>query len=137
MKADELVVIAGASGGLGLSVTEFLLNSGRRKLACHYRSHPTDISNLLKRFDLDPAMHLVQADLSSEPEVAQFRNKVHSRFGDAFALVNLVGSSSNRMSWKMSLVEFEGVLAANVRSVFLTCREFIPENASPRAWANH
>ena len=51
---------------------------------------------------------------------------MRSAHGAIWGLVHFAGSTSNGMSWKLSLEEFNRVIHANLTSTFLTCREFIP-----------
>jgi 3-oxoacyl-[acyl-carrier protein] reductase len=124
---DRPVLITGASGGLGVALTEHLLAAGWRNLICHYRTRPARIAATLSRFGLDPAARLLQADLTNEAQLADLHDRLRESFGPLFGLVNLVGASSNRMSWKMDRREFQEILDANLLSAFLTCKEFIPE----------
>jgi 3-oxoacyl-[acyl-carrier protein] reductase len=124
---ERPVLITGASGGLGVALTEHLLAAGWRNLICHYRTRPAQISTVLNRFGLDPAARLLQADLTDEAQLAHLHSQVSESFGPLFGLVNLVGASSNRMSWKMDRHEFQDILDANLLSTFLACKEFIPE----------
>ncbi len=84
MPLNDLVVITGSSGGLGLSVTRFPLASGWRNLICHYRSHRVEIERLLKRFDLDPGIRLVQADLLIESDLNTLHMKQSQINSDKF-----------------------------------------------------
>ena len=127
MKKNALILITGASGGVGANVTEFLLQSGWRNLACQYRSNPDPISAVLAKYNLDPCERLLQADLTDENEVASLHQSVLNRFGPVYGLVNLAGGSRNGMSWKMSRQEFQQIMDINLTTTFLTCREFIPE----------
>ena len=127
MAKDALVLVTGASGGVGASVSEFLLQSGWRNLACQYRSNPDAIAAVLGRYGLDPCQRLLRADLTDENDIASLRQSVKERFGSVYGLVNLAGGSSNRMSWKMSRQEFQQIIDVNLMTTFLTCREFIPE----------
>jgi 3-oxoacyl-[acyl-carrier protein] reductase len=124
---DGLILITGASGGVGANVTEVLLQSGWRNIACQYRTHRDEIAAILTRHSLNPAERLLQADLTQESDLAALHQTIGDRFGPVYGLVNLVGGSSNRMSWKMSRDEFQQILDLNLTTTFLTCREFIPE----------
>jgi NAD(P)-dependent dehydrogenase (short-subunit alcohol dehydrogenase family) len=123
---DDLVLITGASGGIGLALTESLLKSGRRNLVCQYRTHVDQLGELLARYDLDPSARAVRADLVVEDQVIAMRDQIVGAFGAPYGLVNLAGASTNRMSWKMSMREFQSIVDANLLTTFLTCREMIP-----------
>jgi len=123
---DEVVLITGASGGVGVALCDHLLRAGRRNLVCHYRSKPGGIGEVLRKHGLDPEERLVQADLLDEAQVASMRARVEERLGPVYGLVNLVGGSTNAMSWKLSAAQFRETLDLNLTTTFLACKEFIP-----------
>jgi NAD(P)-dependent dehydrogenase (short-subunit alcohol dehydrogenase family) len=127
MATDDLVLITGASGGLGVALTEHLLSAGWTNLVCQYRSRPERIAAVLSAAGLDPCERLLQADLTEEPQLGALHEAIRQSFGPVFGLVNLAGASSNGMSWKLSREQFQRVLDDNLLSAFLTCREFTPE----------
>jgi 3-oxoacyl-[acyl-carrier protein] reductase len=126
MSIEDVVVITGASGGIGVALSEHLLKSGYRNLVCHYRSRPGEIGEVLRKHGLDPEERLVQADLLEEAQVASMRRRIEDRVGPVYGLVNLVGGSTNAMSWKLSARQFRETLDLNLTTTFLACREFIP-----------
>lgn len=127
MPADGLVLITGASGGLGVALVEYLLETGWRNLVCQYRTRPDRIAGVLAQAGLEPCDRLLQADLTDEAQLASLHELIRRRFGPLFGLVTLAGASSNGMSWKLSRQEFQKAIDANLLSTFLACREFIPE----------
>lgn len=120
------VVLTGASGGIGLALTDHLLAEGFTQLACQYRTSPDELFDTVRRHGLDPQQHCFRADLADEDAARSFAHDVGARFGTPWGLINLAGSSSNGVSWKLSLEDFQRVLNDNLLSTFLACREFIP-----------
>ena len=121
------IVLTGASGGIGVALTDHLLSKGFRDLALQYRSNPEKLTNIVRKHGLDPDKHCFKADLAQERDVAEFGRRVNDEFGTIWGLVNLAGKTSNGMSWKLSLDQFQDVVAGNLTSTFLSCRQFIPE----------
>ena len=121
------VLITGAGGGIGSHVSERLLAAGNRNLLFHYRTRADAIAAILRRYELDPANVLFQADLTDEEQVRSLQERITAMHGPLYGLVNVAGASTNNMSWKLSRQEFDDVLAANLTTTFLTCREFIPQ----------
>lgn len=124
--SEKTVLLTGASGGIGLALTEHLLAGGCTRLVCQYRSSPDQLTETVRRHGLDPALHCIEADLTSEHEVRELGRIVAGNFGEVWGLVNLAGSTRNGMSWKLSLDEFRQVIDNNLLTTFLACREFIP-----------
>ncbi|HEY2217285.1 MAG TPA: SDR family NAD(P)-dependent oxidoreductase [Solirubrobacteraceae bacterium] len=125
--ADRAIVLTGASGGVGVALTDYLLANGFTRLAVQYNTTPDELATTLERHGLDPAKHAFQADLSTEADVKSFGDQVRSAFGTPWGLINLAGSTSNALSWKLSLDDFQQIIANNLTTTFLACREFIPE----------
>jgi 3-oxoacyl-[acyl-carrier protein] reductase len=120
------VLLTGANGGIGLALVDHLLADGFDKLICQYRTSSEALFETVRRHGLDPAHHCFQADLSNESEVQALGDAIEKRHGVIWGLVNLAGSTSNGVSWKLSLEDFQRVLGDSLVSTFLTCRRFIP-----------
>jgi NAD(P)-dependent dehydrogenase (short-subunit alcohol dehydrogenase family) len=81
---------------------------------------------VLDRHQLAAKRHLFQAELTSEEDVGRMRAEIEGRLGPVARLVNIAGGSSNSMSWKLSLKEFNEIISTNLTSTFLCCKEFVP-----------
>jgi 3-oxoacyl-[acyl-carrier protein] reductase len=123
---DKTIVLTGASGGIGVALTDYLIEQGTRNLALQYRSSPESLFELLERHGMDPQEHCFQADLSKEQDARAFGEAVRAHLGTPWGVINLAGATSNGLSWKLSLDDFQQVLASSLVSTFLVCREFIP-----------
>jgi NAD(P)-dependent dehydrogenase (short-subunit alcohol dehydrogenase family) len=120
------VLLTGAGGGIGVALAEHLLAGGARNVAFQYRNESDGLFEVVRRHGLDVQEHCFRADLTSEQEVRELGERVCAAHGPPWGLVNLAGSTSNAMSWKLSLSDFQRVLADSVTTTFLACREFIP-----------
>lgn len=120
------IVITGAGGGIGHALADDLLTRGYQ-VACQYRSESPDLQQVMTKHGLDFDKHCFKLDMTDEIEVNRFADKVHAQLGGIWGLVNLAGASSNAMSWKMSLDSFNQIMASNLTTTFLSCREFIPD----------
>ncbi len=125
--SSGLILITGANGGIGQFIAQYLLSKGIRNIVCHYRTENDQILELFKKFDLDPEKHSVQANLVDENSVQAMGNFVKKELGSVSGLINVAGSSSNSMSWKMSKNEFMKVIEDNLLSSFLCSKQFIPD----------
>jgi 3-oxoacyl-[acyl-carrier protein] reductase len=123
---DNTVVLTGASGGIGVALADYLLTHGQTQLVFQYRSMSDELFAVVRRHGLDPEKHCFCADLSNEDDVSALGKHVGTAFGSVWGVINLAGSSSNGLSWKLSLDDFQRVLANSLTTTFLTCREFIP-----------
>lgn len=118
--SDHLILVTGASGGIGKGIVQDLLQHGHANVVCQYRMRPGTL------FDMFPQDRLFQANLTSEDQVYDMQSEIKARFGDVTHLINVVGSSTNSMSWKTSIADFKRVMDDNLMTTFLTCRQFIP-----------
>lgn len=121
------IVITGAGGGIGHTLVDDLLTRGGYRVACQHRSESPGLRQVMTKHGLDFDEHCFQVDMTDELQVSRFGKQVHAHLGGIWGLVNLVGASSNVMSWKMSLNEFNLIVAANLTTTFLSCREFTPD----------
>lgn len=120
------VLITGASGGIGLSVIEYLIQQKNYDLYFQVNKNKTTIIDLLNKYDYPYSDRIFSIDITNEQQVEQMRNSIEARCESLWGLVNLVGISSNSMSWKLSTQEFMRILETNVLSAFLTCKAFVP-----------
>jgi 3-oxoacyl-[acyl-carrier protein] reductase len=120
------VLLTGANGGVGLALADYLLANGVENLICQYRSNGENLFEMVRRHGNDPDLSCLQADLSDEVQVQSLGATIEERYGPIWGLVNLAGSTSNGLSWKLSLEDFQTVLSDSVITTFLTCRRFIP-----------
>lgn len=125
--SQGMTLITGSNGGIGQFVSRYLLEKGFRNLVFHYRSANDDISALVKEFDLDPSLHIFEADLTDEASVQRMAESIKTRFGHVSSVVNIAGSSTNALSWKMSKDDFVKVVQNNLLTSFLCTKVFIPD----------
>jgi 3-oxoacyl-[acyl-carrier protein] reductase len=109
-----------------LALTDYLLTNGASRVAFQYRTAGDDLFATVRKHGLDPDKHCFRADLGDERDVRAFAEAVHAAHGPAWGLINLAGSTSNAVTWKLSLEDFERVVSDSLTTTFLTCREFIP-----------
>lgn len=127
IKSQGYVLITGAGSGIGLSIVETLLSNGFTQLICQYRNRNTELFDLLEKFNLSPEEYAIKAELTDESDISKMNEFGKSKFGYIYGLINVAGASTNSMSWKMTKEDFTSVINANLLSVFLCSKEFIPE----------
>lgn len=120
------IIVTGANGGLGSTLVADFLAAGFTNLACQFRTSSDRVAEIFASHGLRPGDHLFHAELTSEEAVKSLQENIVSRFGTPWGLINLAGGSSNAMSWKMSLADFNRILQTNLVSSFLTTRAFLP-----------
>lgn len=126
MMISGVTLVTGTNGGLGCRIVDCLLGNGVENIACHYRSESDAISEVLASHNLDPEQYLFKAELTNEEEVQAMREGIEAKHGVVTNLVNIAGGSTNGVSWKLSVEDFQKVMDMNLTSTFISCKEFIP-----------
>ena len=124
---NQVTLITGSNGGIGQHIVRHLLLLGDRNVFCHYRSDNDGIVAALREAGLDADRHSFKADLGDEASIDAMARFINSEFGGVRNLINVAGSSSNAMSWKMSKSEFTRILNDSLVTTFLCCKAFVPE----------
>lgn len=125
------VLVTGANGGIAQHVVRHLLSRGVRNVVCHFRGSRDRLDATLQEFDI-PLSHAFQADLCDENSALRMRDAIEAQFGPVSRLVNVAGSSSNSMSWKLDAAEFTRVINDSLLSTFLCSKAFIPSMREAR-----
>ena len=124
----SVVLITGASGGIGSAMAEVFARSGYN-LALHCHSNKERLSDLvnslLPRLKEDQEVITVCGDLSCEEEVDQVLAQVKDKLGDIDVLINNAGITRDKLLMSMKTEDFDSVIASNLRSVYLTCHGVI------------
>lgn len=122
---SRVVVITGASSGLGLSLTERFLALGDTIYGITKTKRNWDEAK--KRLGFPQKLRLVQSDLSNEAMAKRAMAQVYKRAGRIDILINNAGYASRPVSLeKENLREFKKNLASNLITVFLACKHSLP-----------
>jgi len=118
----KVVVVTGASGGIGSAIARKFAEEGSRVVA-HYRSTLGEISALQKQF---PETLALKADLTREPQTKQLFARIIARFGRVDTLIANAGSweTADVPFEKMSLKQWRTTLDGVLTTTFLSLREF-------------
>jgi len=123
---ERPILLTGANGGVGVELADYLLNQGYQKLIFSYHTASDRIGSVVKKHGFSEADMCFKADLTQEGDVRRLKESVQAKHGNLWALLNLAGTSSNGMSWKLPVDEFRRIIDVNLTTSFLTAREFIP-----------
>jgi NAD(P)-dependent dehydrogenase (short-subunit alcohol dehydrogenase family) len=115
----RVVLVTGGSGGIGEGIVRRFVQTGAQ-VALNYRSSQTAAEKIAEELAAAGGeVIVIQADVTDEGEVERLVSETVSRFGRLDLLVNNAGAYPERMLAEMSASEWDAVLAANLRSVFL------------------
>ena len=122
----RVAVVTGGSRGLGKAIARSLGSNGA-KLALIARGRDALSSAAGEIQSTGAEVETFQADITDEKQVSRMERDILSRFGHVDILVNNAGINVRKRLEEFSLEEWNCVLAANLTSVFLMCRAFVPQ----------
>lgn len=123
---DKLILVTGAGGGLGTAVVKNLIDGGYTNIVCQYRNRLGNLQSTVEGLS-NSKDRLFKCELGSADEVAALHASINEKHGHVYAVINLVGSSINGVTWKMSASDFNRVLTDNLVSYFNVCHEFVQD----------
>ena len=111
--------MTGANGGLGVSVTQSLLDSGATVVGVSRKIEPADFSH--------PSFHATAVELSSGDAASKLVDQVVTKFGRIDVLAHLIGGfAGGKTIAEMDDATFETMLDVNVKSAFYVLRSVVP-----------
>jgi len=120
---DKVVLVTGASSGIGRGIAEAFGRSGA-KVVINYMKQKGEAEEVLASIEGSGGSALVvQADVSEEAEVLAMFEETREHFGDIDILINNAGIQADSSFLNMSFKEWTKVIEVNLSSQFLCARE--------------
>src|SRR5262245_7290902 len=122
--SNRVVLVTGASGGIGGEVVRAFVREGARVVA-HFSEHGERASELARA--LGPACVPLGADLTLEADVDRLFSEIELGLGPVEILVANAGlwPPDDVPLHEMTLKQWDRTLAVNLTSVFLCLRAFL------------
>ena len=109
------IIITGASGGIGNSITEKLVQAGANILASGTRAEK--LEELKNKFT---NLKILKFDISQSDKIEEFvENATKELGGNLDCIVNNAGVTQDNLAIRMSLEEWQKVISINLTSTFL------------------
>jgi NAD(P)-dependent dehydrogenase (short-subunit alcohol dehydrogenase family) len=121
----RVAVITGASRGLGRAMALALGDAGAKLALVGRDQAKLDETAALVRA-LGAEAEIFTGDVASEAPVLALEKAVIARFGECNILINNAGINIRKNITDFTLDEWMSVMNANLTSVFLMCRSFVP-----------
>jgi NAD(P)-dependent dehydrogenase (short-subunit alcohol dehydrogenase family) len=131
--AAPVILITGASQGIGSAIARVFaaeVRGARLALVARNRRNLATVARACVR--AGATAEAFPCDVSDEASVAALARAVSNRFGAVDVLVNNAGRFTAAPFERTSAADFDAMIAANLRSVFLVSRAFIPAMARRR-----
>jgi glucose 1-dehydrogenase len=123
--ADQVAIVTGASSGIGFAVARALVAAGAA-VVIDYRSHGEEAQGLADEINATGGRAIaVEADVSSEADVARLFTSAVEAFGAVDILVANSGLQRDAASAEMTLDDWNTVISVNLSGQFLCAREAI------------
>lgn len=119
-------LVTGAAKGIGRAIALTMAENGA-DVAVNYLHSQAEAMEVVKEIESKGSRGLaVKADVTSEADVSELIDKVHTHFGRLDILVNNVGEWIMKDVEAMSLGEWRKILDTSVTAAFLCSRKAIP-----------
>ena len=123
--SGKVLVLTGASGGIGLATAEYFFQCGA-SIAATYNDNGA-IKGLLSTLDATQKRVLtMQVDVADSESCLRFAKKCQEYFGSVDFLVNNAAVLRMASVQDMSDGLWRDVMASNLDAVFYMCRAFLP-----------
>ncbi|MDF1545187.1 MAG: SDR family NAD(P)-dependent oxidoreductase [bacterium] len=123
--ADKVVVVTGASQGIGAAIAKQFAAENSRLVLCGRNKERLDEINEEIGFGPDRSL-LVVSDLTKPGGVKTIVDDAINKFGRIDIFVNNAGVGVAKPISEMTESEFDTIFATNVKAVFLSFKELLP-----------
>ena len=115
---NKNIIVTGASGGIGNSIVEKLIQSDANILASGTKIEK--LNELKSKFN---KIKILKFDISQKENIEEFIEKASVELGGNLdCIVNNAGITKDNLSIRMSLDEWKKVIDINLTSTFLLCK---------------
>lgn len=135
LKQTNTVLITGASRGIGAAAAELFAAAGWQ-VAVNYLNAKEKAEELVGGIrQRGGGAVAIQADVTCAQAVRRLVAETLGQFGRIDALVCNAGVARQALFTDMTCEDWDGVISANLKSVFLCCREVLPHMISRKSGA--
>lgn len=123
MAGQRIILITGATRGLGRAMAEEFIRKGHFVVGCGR----TENSVLALQAAMDGSNEFYAVDVASDTAVKSWASVVLAKHGPPDLLINNAGViNRNAPLWELDAAEFDEVMQVNVRGVANMVRHFVP-----------
>lgn len=123
---QKVVLVTGASGGIGRAVAEKFARNGYR-VVLHYHSGKERATVLQKQLEAQGCTVMpVQADLRDSAQVQNMIEHIMTHWGDVDVLINNAGVAQQKLFTDITDEEWRNMFAVHVDGAFYCSRAVLP-----------
>ena len=116
---NKVVVITGASRGIGNNIATELAKAGYQIIA-NYNKSEKEAKELKEKYT---NIEIMKADVSKKEEVQSFIKTVYEKYGRIDVLINNAGISQIKLFTEITKQDWENMINVNLSSAFYTSQE--------------
>ncbi|MBE9229890.1 SDR family oxidoreductase [Phormidium sp. LEGE 05292] len=119
---DKVVVVIGATGGIGAAVTKKLLSKGAKLVLAARDSQK--LNALISGLNLSEKGEIitVACDITNPSQVESLMEKAIANFGKIDVLINAAGAGILKQYNQLTPEDLEAMLSVNLKGSFYTCQ---------------
>lgn len=124
---DKVIIVTGASRGIGYAVADKLLSEGGKLVVCASNQKNADKAVVaLKKSHPNSMILGLGVNNNEGKDIDKAVNKVHETFGKVDVLINNAGITTDTPFFNMTEDEFINVMNVNVIGMFRWCKAVVP-----------
>lgn len=118
----KVIVITGASRGIGKGISEYFLEKGHIVIGTFNKSL-NEANEIKEKYPLfDP----IKTDVTNEEEIKKTVSEIINKYGQIDCLINNAGISKTGLLQDMGLEDYNEIFDVNVKGLFLFTKEVLP-----------
>lgn len=118
----KVIVITGASRGIGKGISEYFLEKGHIVIGTFNKSL-NEANEIKEKYPLfDP----IKTDVTNEEEIKKTVSEIIKKYGQIDCLINNAGISKTGLLQDMALEDYNEIFDVNVKGLFLFTKEVLP-----------
>ena len=118
----KVIVITGASRGIGKGISEYFLEKGHIVIGTFNKSL-NEVNEIKEKYPLfDP----IKTDVTNEEEIKKTVSDIIKKYGHIDCLINNAGISKTGLLQDMGLEDYNEIFDVNVKGLFLFTKEVLP-----------